>query len=124
MSRKQSREELKGSKDDQIQFLQSKIKSLQDLVDLKNTKLQQIRKRDIKMSKLNDKHDEQMDKLEDEHEEQVKMMEERHEKEIEKLMERQELEIEELEEAQDREVETLEKKFDGIFSDNESSNEE
>lgn len=112
------------SSEDHTAYLQKKVISLQELIDFKNRKLQRIRKRDIQLGKLSDKHEEQIDQLEEEHEKQFKALEERHEREIDKLTARHEQEIEELEARQDRETEKLESKYNDIYSDEEDSDEE
>lgn len=112
-----------GTPDEHVVYLQRKIISLQELLEYKNNKLQRLRKRDIQLGKLSDKHEEQLDVLEEEHEKQFKNLEERHEREFDKLTARHEQEIEELESRQDREADKLESKFGDIFSDGESSDE-
>jgi hypothetical protein len=113
-----------GTPEEQVTYLHRKILSLQELVDLKNRKLQRVRKRDIQLGKLSDKHEEQIEQIEDEHEKQFHALEERHEREVDKMTTRHEQEIEELESRQDREVEKLESKYNDIYSEDEDSDEE
>ena len=109
--------------EEQIAFLQQKVQSLQELVDAKSSRLQKIRRRDIQVDKLSEKHDEQIDELEKTHNEAFDRLEKRHEREFEKLEDRNEQEIEELESRQERAIEKIIKKYTDIYSDDESESE-
>ena len=112
-----------GTAEEHVAYLQRKVISLQELVDYKSNKIQKVRKRDIQLDKLSEKHEKQIEDLEQEHETQFKNLEERHEREIDKLSSRHEQELDELESRQEREAEQLENKFD-IFSDADTDEEE
>lgn len=100
--------------------LESKIEELREIIRQKDKKLNSLREREVRMTRLGQKHQSEIDKMEKAHTKATEHFEHQYEKELEKLENKQEQEAEDMERRHEKEMNKIEGKYD-LFDDGEDS---